>query len=268
MLVQRRFNDLYLSYIDDAAVNFINSGQTPSEWFERAVVKLKASCTRDAGLVVGTENRTLFVKRFKLNRWQRLFRPLVKDRALQAFNLSMELIRSGISVPRPFAAVRDFNGRPKATYFISEALLHTQTLQSIIKNTDNPDSKLDLIKYLAGEIARLHRAGFFHGDMKWKNIMLNPDRLDRIYFVDLDSSGSLKSSRDSRYARDLARFCVDIFEILDTEDLIHDFLEAYVLNTSRTLEEVITHIQPYHRKRAAKHKHRYGIAVPPITLKT
>lgn len=265
-LVKRNLNGLNLSYVDDAAVAFLESGQTPSEWFDQAVKKLKSSSTRDAGLIVGTDNRTFFVKRFKLNKWQKLCRPLIKDRGLQAFNLSMDLTRTGISVPLPLAAVRDFKGSPEATYFISEALLHTQTLQNIIKHTDNPGVILNLMEYLASEIAKLHRAGFFHGDMKWKNIMLHPDTLNHSYFVDLDSSDRLKSSRDTRYARDLARFCVDIYELLDTQELIHDFLSAYIRHTSRTLEEVIEHIQPYHRKRAAKHKQRYGIDVPPIKL--
>lgn len=62
-----------------------------------------------------------------------------------------------------------------------------------------------LLRKLAEYVSRIHRTGFTHGDLKWRNILVTPDEIPRVYFIDCpNGTRRLRSVRRHFVIRDLA----------------------------------------------------------------
>ena len=251
--------------LDEEALAFLNSGLTPGEWFNANVYKLKNGPGKTSGLVSVSGEKTCFVKIFYVNFfWQKALYKLGRNKALRTFLLSLEMLKAGINVPAPLAVVSDFRCKPGAVYYISEALIHARTLKKTVAMIKEPSELRGFLEKTAEIIAEMHKAGFYHGDMKWKNIMVSSVPEFSVCFIDLDAAGRLGTRKDRRYALDLSRFCVDIYESLHSQELIRPFIQAYARYTGKDPARIIQDIRPYHRKRAAKHKIKKDSSVPPI----
>ncbi len=263
----RRYGSLYTLYLDQQAIEFLDSGLTPEEWFRCNIFNIKSDEKKESGIINISSSKAVFVKRFFINNtWQKILYALYKDQALQTFKLSLDMASAGIPIPRPLAVIRDPERKKKAVYLLSEALSNYRTLKKTITDFKNPVQVQDVLDYLAGLLARMHNAGFFHGDMKWKNIMIDARSNNSACFIDLDTAGRLISRRDRRYARDLARFCIDIQESLPQQGQDQRFIMSYSRFAARTPQAIMEHIQPYHMKIAAKHRTKYGIDPTPLQL--
>ncbi len=255
--------------LDKKTVEFLFTGHSPGSWFDNNVTMLKTGGNKVSGLIPGPDNQVFYIKRFQVNTFlQRISCLYWGDQACKMFATSRKLIRAGISVSRPLAVIRDLKGEPGAVYFIAEALTDTTTMKKVIqKSIEDHETVRGLLFHAAAKIAEMHRAGFFHGDMKWKNIMLGPGPEFNLFFIDLDTVARLKSSRDRRYALDLARFSVDIAENENIKEYVSDFVQEYAGCAGLTPESVAADMKPYYNKISAKHKIKYGNDVPPLSLR-
>jgi len=263
----RRYGKLHALYLDQQAVELIESGLAPEEWLRCNTFKIKSDAKKESGIVNFSSSKAVFIKRFFIDSpWKKILYALYRDQALQTFRLSLDMASAGIPVPRPLAVIRNPEGEKKAVYLLSEALIHCRTLKKTIMGLSDHVQVQDLLDYLAFLAAKMHNAGFFHGDMKWKNIMIDPRSNDSACFIDLDAAGRLSSRYDRRYARDLARFCIDIQENLPYRGQEQRFITTYSRFAARTPQSIMEHIQPYHMKIAAKHRTKYGIDPTPLHL--
>jgi len=91
----------------------------------------------------------------------------------------------------------------------------------------------DLILEKIGEtVAKMHKAGIVHGDLKWSNIILHDGGKGlEPYFIDLDGAKFLKSmqckSSKKLRAQDIARFIVGGIESDVSLDLLISFIIGY-----------------------------------------
>ena len=263
----RRYGSLYTLYLDQQAIEFLDSGLSPEEWFRCNICNIKSDEKKESGIVNISSSKAVFVKRFFIdNAWQKILYALYKDQALQTFKLSLDMASAGVPIPRPLAVIRDPERKKKSVYLLSEALRHYRTLKKTIIDLKDPAQVQDVLDYLAVLLAKMHNAGFFHGDMKWKNIMIDARSKNSACFIDLDTAGRLISRRDRRYARDLARFCIDIQESLPQQGQVCRFITAYSRFATRTPKSIMEHTLPYHMKIAAKHRAKYGIEPTPLKL--
>lgn len=115
-----------------------------------------------------------------------------------------------------------------------------------------------LMSRIAELIARMHKSGIIHGDLKWPNIMIAPDLSFSIKFVDLDNTRPVRYPKSRLYALDLARFAVDMAENLPVSSLFSTFISTYSKKSGIKTEQIIMDMQPYYQKISSKHKKKYG----------
>jgi tRNA A-37 threonylcarbamoyl transferase component Bud32 len=256
--------------LDPEALAFLDEGQSPGSWFEKNIRLLKNNEKIDAALVPGPHDRVFFVKRYRARRlWQRVFFRFFRDQVRRTLLVSRLLASAGVPVPRPLAAIRDFEGRLPATYFICEALTDAVTLRHLVQNQMLSRGELDhVMDRLAGTMAGMHGAGIVHGDMKWKNIMIRQNPKRCFYLIDLDTSGRMGFFRKRLYALDLARFAVDIAERTNSPDLMRTFLDRYSRETGIETSTLISHMTPFYAKVSAKHRKKTGTITPPLYFRS
>lgn len=264
----RKYDGIKIYCPDQFACSLPDSAPDLREWLEQSVTLLKSNEKKDSGRVVWPDKKTFFIKRFRFDSLlQKAVYLLFRNHAQKSFSLSQELIDASISVPFPVAVIKDLSLTKGSAYFICEDLTDTQTLKKHVKNNTESGYIKKLLERFALEIAYIHESGFFHGDLKWKNIMLGPEPERRSFYIDLDTAGKLKSSTDKRYALDLARFCIDIVEKCPGENYVSDFILSYSKAAGKDAGLVVNHMMAYHKRISAKHKIKYGSNIPHLNFK-
>lgn len=260
----RRYKEFRLYCSDDMFAALCNKGLDCGKWLGNNSYAVKSNKKKESGSIVWPDGETFFYKKFSVDSLLNKLINLFRDRAQRAFKMSLQLVRAGISVPCPAAIIKDM--KQGSVYYICEELSNTRTLSSYVKAVNSPEKVENIMKRFAFEIADFHKAGFFHGDMNWKNIMIDADSESKSYYIDLDTAGKLSSARDTRYAMDLARFSIDIAEKTSGRDYISVFIMAYAGAAGVSCKTLIKSMKPYHRKIAAKHKTKYDSNIPSLTL--
>ena len=263
------FGNVQAYCLDDDALFFLDLKLTPSAWLMQHGTRLKSDKNKISFLVQGPDKRVFFVKQFRTNRmWHKLRYMASTDQAFRLFKTSRALSFAGLPVPSPLAVIIDFKTFKGSEYFISEAFTDCVTLEDKIKKTDHKSIFKEIMPNMANLLADMHSSGFYHGDMKWNNILIHPEDSYKIYLTDLDSVGYLKDKRDKRYAMDISRFCISLYESLYNIDYVTRFIQIYSDVAQRDPQTVAEHMRPYHNKRAAKHKLTKQIDIPDIIIKT
>lgn len=73
-----------------------------------------------------------------------------------------------------------------------------------------PEAKLGHHLYRFGQmVGNMHASGFSHGDLKWDNILINPQQPAQVSLVDFDGSRVDRWVRSRRVLKDLRRFSRD-----------------------------------------------------------
>jgi len=130
-----------------------------------------------------------FVKTYKfrsfLHSLKYVFRP---PRAFRCVAAAEALLAAGFATPRPiFAAVRRrFGLLPVGQTLLTEALPpETVFLNREMATAPSAETGLAILRELAAFAAKLHLAGFLHGDLSLRNLYRVPD--DRRFgLIDLD----------------------------------------------------------------------------------
>lgn len=107
-----------------------------------------------------------------------------KSKAHRSYINALELIRLGFNTPQPIGFGEEINGlKLGRSYYISKQI----EAQNIRNWEDKPDCDA-LLKALAGEMARLHKAGVWHKDFSGGNVLYTFDRENgyTFFYVDLN----------------------------------------------------------------------------------
>ncbi len=228
-------------------------------WFDRCDAELKATPKLSARLLRDGAGGLSFAKAYYLRGARRLAALCGRDHARRVYRHSAALLAAGVPVPTPLAYLRD--GR-RAAYYLCEALTAATDLRALLDagEFDALDMRHALLARIADTLARLHRAGFAHGDMKWANIMVEPAG-GQLWLIDLDGLARPRWQREQRYARDLARFLVNAREFGLAEARIEAFVERYAAQRGLAVAAVWQRVQAPYDKLAARHRAKYGSAL-------
>jgi hypothetical protein len=140
------------------------------------------------------------LKRFNLRKWENLLKDFFRaSKARRAYLKAYHLELAGVPTARPVAvAERRLGGLLLLrSYFLMEAIPDAQHLGQW---TSNPRQATQA---LAALVARLHREGFSHRDLKETNLVF--DRAGKPYVIDLEGLEFLGVVPRARVLDDLAR---------------------------------------------------------------
>lgn len=163
-------------------------------------------------VVVNLGNRDVFFKRYNClglgYRLKNMFRP---SRALKSWRAGWKFLELGVPTPKPLACLEERRYRLLGrSYVLFEQIDNAISLLDAWADFDG-EQRRNLLLSLGTEIGRLHKLGLIHGDLNWRNILVQKTRSGtEIFFVDLDGSRFLgKVNRDSAW-RDMDHFFRDL----------------------------------------------------------
>ncbi len=198
----------------------------------------------------------LFFKRFRYRgAGLKIRRLLNRERASINWHISCALWHHGIGTPRP----EGWLWHRGEAWFLCAAWPDASSLAALGRQVGDPEkltvSSLDFVT----EIAHMHAAGILHRDLKWGNLLLDPD--GRRAIIDLDSARQSSAAvRERAAARDLARFVVSGLEAGLPEQWVDAVSERY--NDARTspMPHLHRHLRPAVNRISREHQRRYGRA--------
>lgn len=198
----------------------------------------------------------LFFKRFRYcGAGLTVRRLLNRERASINWRIGCALWGHGVGTPRP----EGWLWRGGEAWFLCAAWPDASNLAALGRQVRDPNelaaSSLDFV----AEIAHMHAAGILHRDLKWGNLLQDPD--GRRAIIDLDSARQSSAAvRERAAARDLARFVVSGLEAGLSEQWVDAVSERY--NDARTspMPHLHRHLRPAVTRISRGHQRRYGRA--------
>jgi tRNA A-37 threonylcarbamoyl transferase component Bud32 len=146
---------------------------------------------------------TLVLRRLNYGRWRHRFRDVFRrSRAERAFHSALAMEVAGLPVARALAVAALRRRRwPVRAYLLSREIQDARTLAQLARQAVPwPRS---LVEALADLMARLHEAGFIHGDLKATNVLLTS--AGQPWLIDFDGVRQYDRVPQSRAVADLAR---------------------------------------------------------------
>jgi tRNA A-37 threonylcarbamoyl transferase component Bud32 len=152
----------------------------------------------------------LVLRRLNYGRWRGRLRDFFRrSRAQRALRSALAFESAGLPVARGLAAADLRWWRwPRHAYLLSTEIQDARTLSAIAR-ASAPWSRR-LVGVLAVLLARVHEAGFVHGDLKATNILFAPG--DDPWLIDLDGVRQFERVPRRRAVEDLARLATGIIE--------------------------------------------------------
>lgn len=200
---------------------------SPNDWAEsRRLQWCKQSVRRQVAAIRGEElgrGSVVYVKRIVRQNWLErlgdLFRtPIVRH----AWLVGHELLRRGIPTPEPMAYLvrRHPSGRGGEQWLVTDGVEQTTTVSTWLDQAGAVVSREQLGavgEHMADALARLHRWGYDHRDLKFANWLIQ-EQTGRVWLLDLDAvrrrsvwwsrlTGSAGLGRERR-VKNLARLAV------------------------------------------------------------
>jgi tRNA A-37 threonylcarbamoyl transferase component Bud32 len=153
------------------------------------------------------------------------------------FTATRDLAADGLAVPVPLASILVSQG----VFLLIEGLTGDGNLAELWRRQPKEDTAMQMLSSAGETLARLHGAGFAHGDCKWDNLFWNGQR---VYLVDLDDAYKCKVGSPAQ-GRDLARFTIDAEGLgigLPNYEL---FLNTYLEGVGESRRNVMTRMLPH-----------------------
>lgn len=198
-------------------------------------------CYKKAGLVKG------------------LARLISGSKARSLFKINGELVAKGLHVAEPVCFVDTF-GKAES-YFISKTIGPVGGVENFAISYEElikTDSD-GVAKAIAKELARWHKGGVSHGDMKWSNIMFEEkDGAHVPYFIDIDQAEICNLIDHKKAMTDVTRFCRYAIELEMTSWAVDVFMPHYmeeakiVVGNFFTLEDVVLRATAEHELKKSK----------------
>jgi tRNA A-37 threonylcarbamoyl transferase component Bud32 len=152
----------------------------------------------------------LAVKRFNYKGFMHsLARRVAGSRARRLFKINLQFFKMALNVPEPvgFLEARGM----KHAFYISRYIVGSVNLGTMYKEGLFYEG---LAKLLGETMARWHREGAIHGDLKWSNILVKYNGIGKkIFFIDLDPSRLFRKPSVKCIIKDLGCFYHDGCEL-------------------------------------------------------
>lgn len=222
--------------------------EAPAQWLEQHGTVLKSD-GRDSVGIVEITGRPCYIKFFMArSRLQRIGFTLGLGRALRAFDAGEMLAAHGALVAEPLACLR-----LSPAMVLVTAAVDGGDMKALWQSGSASVEWPALMAHSAAALARLHKAGFVHGDCKWSNLLWSGND---VILVDLDDVR--RSSRGGHRGRDLARFVLNAEELSLDTGLLDTFLKVYAENTGAEKEAVVELLAPPLTDLRRRHERKYG----------
>lgn len=219
-------------------------------WMEQHTQVLKSDSHSRVGLLQ-LDGSLCYLKFYSAKSWgQKMLYRLGYARGLRSFDAATQLLQVGVQVPAPHSCVLSPNGM----MLLTEGVAGGKDLKALWQgNIKQPQQELLLAS--AGRIlARLHGAGYCHGDCKWSNLLWSGNGF---YLVDLEGVKRAPLG-GKRQARDLARFTVNAEDLGVSPASFDCFLESYLAAVQLSREKIIAVVMPPLEQLRVRHETKYG----------
>ena len=226
------------------------SSSDTATWMQQHTRLLKNDTNSWVGLLQ-LQHETCYLKlyRYKSTLQKLLFR-LGRGRPVRSFDVACELLKNEVPVPLPRACLLV----PEGALLLTEGIADGGNFNDLWREQPAHDKFRQLLISAGESVARLHRAGYAHGDCKWSNLLWTGSQC---YLVDLDGVAKA-SSGSAKQARDLARFTLNAEELDIGTELYELFLESYLQGVGGSRSEVIDRMLPTLRLLRDRHLAKYG----------
>ncbi|MBN2563215.1 MAG: hypothetical protein JXQ75_20010 [Phycisphaerae bacterium] len=195
-----------------------------------------------------------FVKRYHYPRWRQRIRGTFRgtffkaSRACSEFRTLRLMRQLGIQAVRPIAfGERRVGHFVRSCFLITEAVPDAMPLSSFIKafshRRDSPRAiraRRDVLTSLARQVRHMHRAGFVHRDLFWRNVLIRclPDDRFEFYFLDASVGKRIRmpQRRQDNIVRDIAAMAALAPDFCSKADQMR-FLLEYLETKRLSLED-------------------------------
>jgi len=219
-------------------------------WMQLHTRLLKSDTNSLVGLLQ-LQHEACYLKlyRYKSTVQKLLFR-LGRGRPVRSFDVACKLAEKEVPVPRPRACLLV----PGGVLLLTEGIAGGGNLNDLWREQSAHDKFRQLLHSAGESVARLHRAGYAHGDCKWSNLLWTGGQC---YLVDLDGAGKAPIG-SAKQARDLARFTLNAEELDIGPELYEFFLQGYLQGVSVSRSVAIDQMMPSLRLLRDRHLAKYG----------
>lgn len=233
------------------------------QWLDQHSQLLKRDRWSQVGLLE-LQGQPCFIKLYQAKSLpQRLGFRSGHGRAVRSFDAAQAMANAGLPVP----AARACLALPGIMILLTEGLAGGRDLRALWQGAPEATQATQWLAAAGELLARLHLAGFAHGDCKWSNLLWSGEQF---YLVDLEAVRQVgeplraASRIHPRQARDLARFTVDAERLALAPALYQLFLGSYLSRSGLSREQVTRQVLPLAEKIRARHRRKYDIVVQPL----
>lgn len=232
-------------------------------WMERHTRILKSDSFSRVGLLeVGGQDcyLKLYLAKSPL---QKLGFRLGYGRGVHSFDAAVQMARDAMPVPEPRACLLV----PEGMVLLTRALADGVDLRALWLAVPAAEDAQRLMHKAGETLARLHAAGYTHGDCKWSNLLWCGSSY---HFVDLErvrkrSGGHVPAGSPARgQLRDLARFTIDAEELGASAEQLELFLVSYLGGMPWSRKEIVTRLQVLLPPIRERHLRRYRLQPRPL----
>ena len=171
-------------------------------------------------------------------------------RGLRSFDAATCLLEADVLVPAPLCCLL----LPGGMMLLTEGIVDGRDLKALWQQNIGEPQRALLMADAGRALAKLHTAGYSHGDCKWSNFLWSADNF---YLVDLE--GVRQTNRGGkRQARDLARFTVNAEDLGVAPEVYELFLEHYLQGSNNSRAVIIRAMMPFLRQLRRRHEKKYG----------
>lgn len=180
----------------------------PTGWLDRPdlrFLKHGNTCTVAAEYLDG---RDVVIKRYNikgvLHALERAWRP---SRAARSWSAAHRLLMYGIATPVPLAMLeRRWGPLRSSAYFVAQEVQAPDALQYFADIKVPQHDKIAAAEQIAQLLAKLHRLGIVHGDLKANNIKIMPGSQPMLLDLDALKESGCKWLAERGHCRDLKRW--------------------------------------------------------------
>jgi tRNA A-37 threonylcarbamoyl transferase component Bud32 len=199
---------------DFASPAFLNRLRAPEQLMEPPAQPIERDATPRVTRLVRANlpelpGMPVIIKNFQPRDFTQSVKDLFRSsRAHRAFSRALLLRKHDIATPTPVAAGETRLGCwLKESYLIAEEVVHARTLYDWRNSARQADQKKILMRAAAKMLARLHDAGFSHGDPNISNFLVRgqPYPAPDLVVIDLDNIQPRRRISVRLAARDASR---------------------------------------------------------------
>lgn len=156
---------------------------------------------------------------------RRLLSPFRRSKGAKLWHYQSDLRRKGVDFTKPVLYLAVCKG-----VFITRTYLATEWIdgESLGKLALSGDENALLPTAKAGVtlVARLHGAGYLHGDLKWSNVLKSEKNPETVFFTDLDHLIPCRIA--FLYGKDFARYVLSALEYGFSRSFARQLVQWYL----------------------------------------